>query len=71
DPKETPVRVAALIHLGRGNGYDYNCGLLGTAKDMNDAAFQWGAVTWTASGVELGRAPTMKIINRAEFENHR
>lgn len=62
--------VKAKIRIGRGNNYYHDCGVIGVVKSPEEAVEKYGEVTWTETGLHIGKKGTY-FISRKEIESHR
>jgi hypothetical protein len=75
EEKDSQMLVKLSVRIDRGSfwsQYAHDTRTLGTAKDAADAVAQWGTITWSAEGLEVGSPPgPTHLFPRADLESHR
>src|SRR5687767_2483464 len=64
DPDSFGYLVRARVHLGRGNDYFHDCGILGKAHAPEDAVEQWGKIEWREDGLHIGNGTNHFFLPR-------
>ena len=59
--------VRAQIHIGYGNGYLHDGGVLGIGNSFEEAVQKWGKIEWRPDGLHVGDY----FMSRARVESHR
>lgn len=68
--EEKSYSVKAKIRIGRENNYYHDCGVIGVVQSPEEAVEKYGEVTWTESGLLIGKEGTY-FLSRKEIEKHR
>lgn len=63
--------VRARVHLGRGNGYFHDCGVIGKAKTAEEAVEKWSAIEFRDDGLHIGVGANGYFLRRDVLERHR
>lgn len=74
EPLERGVEVKARVHIGRGNDYVQDCGVIGKAESPEDAVRKFGRITFAPDGLHVGPAdggPDAYVLPRDKLEAHR
>lgn len=71
EPLSSGFSVRAHVLIGRNPNYFHDCGELGHAATVADAAQRWGHLEWAEDGLRIGSGTNRYFLPRAQLENHR
>jgi len=67
EPATVGYSVHAKVSIGRGDGYSFDCGIIGTAADDAAAVRRWGKIEFYPDGLHIGGY----FLPREQMEAHR